>query len=98
MTALSLSDMVATQDELLSALDAMDVERIARATAVLAAACQALKDDAIPPGKEQLAHALKQSEAARIRVNCLLAWNRQKIDRLAELRGANRPAGYGLRS
>jgi hypothetical protein len=30
---------------------------------------------------------MKQAEAARIRVKYLRAWNRQKIDRLAELRG-----------
>jgi hypothetical protein len=48
--------------------------------------------EAVDPGK--LAYGMKQAEAARIRVKYLTAWNRQKIDRLAELRGQSSPHTY----
>jgi hypothetical protein len=49
-------------------------------------------EEAVDP--EKLAYGMKQAEAARIRVKYLTAWNRQKIDRLAELRGQSSPHTY----
>jgi hypothetical protein len=38
--------------------------------------------------------ALRKADAARIRVNILSDWTRQRLDRLTELRGGQ-PASYG---
>ena len=92
MTNDAMAKMIACQDELLAALDVLDVARIEAATVALAAATRSITLASAQANRPSIDHALKQADAARIRINCLSAWNRQKIDQLAELRGAP-PAG-----
>ena len=86
-----LQRVIDCQQALLAALDARDAQAIEAASAQLAAAVAAAKGVAVwRPSREsrdQLEHALKQSDAARIRVNILTDWTRQRIERLAQLRG-----------
>jgi hypothetical protein len=42
----------------------------------------------------RLDHALRQAKAARIRVNILSDWTRQRIDQLSEIR-SGAPTSYG---
>ena len=79
--------IIACQTDLIAALDAFDADAVTVASRALADALALLPDDERPVDTEQLAYGLKQAEAARIRVKYLTAWNRQKIDRLAEIRG-----------
>lgn len=79
--------VIACQTELIAALDARDADAVLAATQALTEALDRLPDDKGPADSERLAYGLKQAEAARIRVKYLTAWNRQKIDRLAEYRG-----------
>jgi hypothetical protein len=81
------------QAQLIAALDAQDVDAILRASAALEGAVDALRQHPRVVG-ERLVHGLKQAEAARIRVKYLTAWNRQKIDRLAECRGQTSSITY----
>jgi hypothetical protein len=75
------------QARLIAALDAHDADAIRSASAALSAATEELRRHSGPADQQSLEFGLKQAEAARIRVKYLTAWNRQKIDRLAELRG-----------
>jgi hypothetical protein len=75
------------QARLIAALDSSDTDAIQSASAALAAAMEALRLDRGSIDRSLLELGLKQTEAARIRVKYLTAWNRQKIDRLTELRG-----------
>jgi hypothetical protein len=81
------------QAELIAALDAQDADAILSASDALADAVEQLRQSSSPVG-EAIAFGLKQAEAARIRVKYLTAWNRQKIDRLAEVRGQLSSATY----
>lgn len=87
----AIERVIDRQQALLAALDARDAGAIEAATAALTAALTALRApgalQADAAALTQLDHARKQSEAARIRINVLSDWNRQRIDRLAELRG-----------
>lgn len=86
-----LQHVIDCQQALLTALDARDPSRIEQATERLAAAVATAKGVDVwrptPARREQVEHALKQSDAARIRVNILTDWTRQRIERLAQLRG-----------
>ena len=86
--------IIARQTDLIAALDAFDADAVLVASRALAEVLAVLPQDgeAVDPGK--LAYGMKQAEAARIRVKYLTAWNRQKIDRLAELRGQSSPHTY----
>jgi hypothetical protein len=86
--------IIARQADLIAALDAFDADAVLVASRALAEVLAVLPQDeeAVDPGK--LAYGMKQAEAARIRVKYLTAWNRQKIDRLAELRGQSSPHTY----
>lgn len=75
------------QAQLIAALDAGDADGILFSSAALANALEKLRADDGPVARQSLDLGLKQAEAARIRVKYLTAWNRQKIDRLGELRG-----------
>lgn len=75
------------QARLIAALDAQDVDVIQSASIELLAAMEELRLHRGSIDRSLLELGLKQTEAARIRVKYLTAWNRQKIDRLAELRG-----------
>ncbi len=83
--------IMARQSELIAALDTQDALAITSATEALAAAVALCKnapagpaDNALP---ERIGEALQQSQAATIRVNMLAHWTRQRIGRIAELRG-----------
>jgi hypothetical protein len=93
-----LETVIAIQQALIAALDARDVSGIETATAGLQAALCALKSDGAVHADAatiaKLGHARKQSEAARIRINVHADWTRQRIDRLAELRGGGPALHY----
>ncbi|WP_373474641.1 hypothetical protein [Sphingorhabdus sp.] len=82
------------QAELIAALDMQDADAIMAASSALSTAIEKLRLQKQVPAQSQLSHGLKQAEAARIRVKYLTAWNRQKIDRLAECRGLASSAIY----
>ena len=89
-----IENIIARQSDLIAALDAFDADAVVAASQALTAALAALPQDENPVDPERLAHGMKQAEAARIRVKYLTSWNRQKIDRLAEIRGQSSSATY----
>jgi len=86
--------IIARQTDLIAALDAFDADAVLVASRALADVLAVLPQDKAAIDPEQLAYGMKQAEAARIRVKYLTAWNRQKIDRLAELRGQSSAHTY----
>lgn len=82
------------QSDLIAALDTQDADAILSASSALSVAIDKLRQMRGAPPKEQLSYGMKQAEAARTRVKYLTAWNRQKIDRLAEYRGQASSAIY----
>jgi hypothetical protein len=89
-----LEAVIDSQTQLIAALDAQDADAILSASAALARAVETFRHQPETADREQLAYGLKQTEAAHIRVKYLTAWNRQKIDRLAECRGQFSSATY----
>ena len=93
-----LEHVIECQQRLIAALDARDVTALETATTHLSDALRSLQAAggvyAVDPGRVD--HAMRQAKAARIRVNVLSDWTRQRIDRLAELR-AGPSATYGNR-
>lgn len=89
-----LDRLIACQSDLIAALDSSDADAVTVASRALADVLAALPGDDSPVDADQLAFGLKQAEAARVRVKYLTAWNRQKIDRLAELRGQSSSDTY----
>lgn len=89
-----IESIIAGQTELIAALDASDADAVMAATRALEELLAILPRDDLPADPDRLAFGLKQAEAARIRVKYLTAWNRQKIDRLAEIRGQSSPNVY----
>jgi len=91
-----LEHVIECQRRLIAALDARDASSLETATTQLSDALLALQANGavyeVAPAR--LDHAMKQAKAARIRVNVLSDWTRQRIDRLAELR-AGPSATYG---
>lgn len=89
----ALNLLMVRQEALIDALDSRDADRIMDASNSLKEAVELFRDlDAIRDNngmREMLGEALRQNEASRIRTNCLMAWTRQRIDRLAELRGSH---------
>jgi hypothetical protein len=75
------------QTQLIAALDARDADAILSASSALAAAAELLRRHEGGVERQSLELGLRQAEAARIRIKYLTAWNRQKLDRLAGLRG-----------
>jgi NADPH:quinone reductase-like Zn-dependent oxidoreductase len=90
-----LDALIDCQAKLIAALDAQDADAILSASEGLAAAVATVRTDCGKVPLEQVTHGLKQAEAASIRVKYLTAWNRQKIDRLAEFRGHATANIYG---
>lgn len=90
-----LATILACQAQLIAALDAGDADSILETSAALQEALTALKTGKGDTARNQIELALKQTEAARIRVKYLTAWNRQKIDRMANLRGHVSLETYG---
>lgn len=89
-----MDEVIQYQAELIAALDTQDADAILSATQALAGAVEKLRLTRSAPRQDQLSYGLKQAEAGRIRVKYLTAWNRQKIDRLAEYRGQASSAVY----
>lgn len=86
----SLDALIAGQAALIAALDSNDVSAIEQATKEMAHALEAVRGAELSldtRAADDLDYAMKQSHAARIRVNCLSEWTRQKIDRLEQIRG-----------
>jgi hypothetical protein len=87
----ALEKVIARQDELIGALDARDAAAIEAASLELADALRTLGAEGAVYGVEarRVEHALRQCQAARIRVNVLSDWTRQRIDRLTEVRSGS---------
>jgi hypothetical protein len=92
-----LERIIARQSELIAALDAQDATAITVATEGLAAAISLAKNDVSQfdqrASKERVAEALQIANSASIRINYLMHWTRQRIGKIAELRG-QAPSGY----
>lgn len=86
--ATELEHVIECQQRLIEALDARDAAALESATAHLSEALAGLRANGAVYGAEpaRVNHAMKQAQAARIRVNVLADWTRQRIDRLAEVR------------
>jgi hypothetical protein len=93
-----IDQVIACQTDLIAALDAFDADAVTAASKALADVLALLPDDDRPVDADQLAYGMKQAEAARIRVKYLTAWNRQKIDRLTEIRGQSSSNIYAQRA
>lgn len=94
--SLALDRVIACQDEMIEALDRRDAEAIEIATAALAEALRALRGEGAVYAMDEarIDLALRKADAARIRVNILSDWTRQRIDHLSEIRCAP-PVSYG---
>lgn len=94
--ARNLEHVIDCQQRLIEALDARDAAALERATVDLSDALSVLKANGAVYDVEpaRLGLAMKQAQAARIRVNVLSDWTRQRIDRLAEVRSGP-SATYG---
>ena len=101
MTAAVIDQMIAAQTALIAALDARDAEAIEQATAALNQAIGTMRaHDVWRDGgdvRDRVGHALKQSDAARIRINTMSEWTRQRIDGIARLRGMEPAHTYSNR-
>jgi hypothetical protein len=91
MTVLHVEALINAQTALIVALDTRDADAIETATRTLAEAVTTMRaqdgwreSSAL---RDRIGHALKQTNAARIRVNYLSDWTRQRIDKITELRG-----------
>ena len=91
MSAESIEAVLDCQTDLITAIDTQDAGAIVRASEALAAAVSKLRYvdhwPADPLAAERLRAVLRQNQAAAIRINLMAHWTRQKIDRLADLRG-----------
>lgn len=91
MTLDDIETIMARQSELIAALDAQDADAITLASEALAAAVAIGRNrDAVrhePDGLSRIGDALQQNKAAALRTNTMLHWTRQRIGRIAELRG-----------
>ena len=97
MTLDHLDHIKKRQSDLIAALDAQDATAITVATEGLAAAISLAKNDVSQFDKrasaERVAQALQGANSASIRINYLMHWTRQRIGKIAELRGQP-VAGY----
>jgi hypothetical protein len=98
MTSASVEAVISAQQALIAALDGRDAAAIVNATHALAETVAMLRAQdgwrESRPLRDRISHALKQSDAARIRINYLADWTRQRIDSIAELRGGGLPPTY----
>ena len=98
MDDVAIDGVIAAQAALIASLDSGDVARIERATSLLAAAVERARSDGAvrvsPTTADRVMHALKQSDAARTRVNFLADANRQRMARLAVRRGVEAVPTY----
>ncbi len=86
----AIDAVIDAQAELIAALDLGDVIAIEAATATLLQQLAGLRaaDLGGAQANESIGYALKQTEAARIRINYLADRTRQRLDHLATRRGA----------
>jgi len=96
MADVDIEAVITAQSVLIEALDAGDVGRIEQATAALARVLDAAKRAKSPMTTDhsRVEHAVRQSEAARLRVSYLAERTQQKRDRLSEIRGGPRQPLY----
>jgi hypothetical protein len=95
MSSAEIDDLIGCQNELIRALDMREIPAIfAAANALSAVAERARFGVERHQEAQKVEYALKQSTALKIRINTLSAWNRQRIDRLGELRGVTPRATY----
>ncbi len=91
MSVSAIDHMIACQDAMIAALDSNDAAAIERATSALADAVRQLRTPGAwhdtAQARTMLDHAIKQSDAVRMRLNCLSHATRQRIDQMAALRG-----------
>jgi predicted ATPase len=90
MSVQAIEVLIERQTALIAALDSGDISAIEFATQDLASAVETVRAQDAWHDRSALDHlnyAMKQTHAARIRVNYLSEWTRQKIDQFAELRG-----------
>ena len=98
MSSPALEVLIERQAALIAALDKGEVSAIELATQEMGHALQAVSNQNAWNHRsdvEQISYALKQTHAARIRINYLSEWTRQKIDQLADLRGLKTAANRG---
>lgn len=83
-----LESVIFCQERMINALDNRDVEALEAVTAELEAAISSLRAVGAVHECEgsNLDYALRQSNAARIRVNVLADWTRQRIDQVSDIR------------
>lgn len=91
--------VIAAQAALIAALDGGNVEAIEQTTAALSGLLVKIRAEGAVHDidRHRVDHALKQSDAARTRVNFLADRNRERIDRLAARRGIERRETYTKR-
>lgn len=90
MTSQAIDMLIERQAALIAALDIGDVSAIELATQEMASAVETVRAQDVwheHSALDRVGYAMKQTHAARIRVNYLSGWTRQKIDQLADLRG-----------
>jgi len=97
----AVGTIIEVQARLMDAIDARDVARIEQTTKDLARAIEQVRHrGAIVAGeklKADLGHALKQTEALKTRVNFMALRNREKMEKLDQMRGAAMPHTYANR-
>jgi hypothetical protein len=95
MSSVAIEHLICCQADLIRALDERDIEAILAAAHALSDAVENARWGSERHGDaEQLEYAHKQSTALKIRINTLSEWNRQRIDRLGELRGIPKSDTY----
>ena len=91
MTDQTMDAVIAAQAQLIEALDRSDIAGVENATQALHNALDTLRSDpawnARPSRRDQAAFALRQCDAARMRVNYLGNATRERQRSLAALRG-----------
>jgi hypothetical protein len=97
----AIESIIDIQAGLMDAIDSRDVGRIEQATKDLARAIGQVRYRGPIVGGEQLradlGYALKQTEALRTRVNFMALRNREKMEKLDQMRGAAMPHVYANR-
>lgn len=97
----AIESIIEIQAGLMDAIDARDVARIEQATRDLTRAIEQVRHRgrmiAGEKLKADLGYALKQTEALKTRVNFMALRNRDKIEKLDQMRGAAAPHVYANR-
>lgn len=98
MTAAALDQLIAAEEIFISALDGEDIGAIEQAAltmrATLASVAASGAWNTNGETGARLVQAMRLAEAAGGRVNYLADRNRRRLDKLAQLSGAQRPQAY----